>query len=354
MGRRGYTQDSDRAYPPEADSGQRECARKEWCYDRTVTVQNGETTIAGKLTYRPYCDMCSLHIGDCAEGLPRSWDQLAAEIGRIPRRGQQSRAPVFGPRVPLRESLDALMRLTAVILCGWEARVRATARRVPRDPQVPIHSSEAVSKAAGTLGANLGVLLALQPAWMTRTVSLPMAPSLGATTSRWARRFGQPPVISDRKTGDLIEDLRDLAGAEIVRVGLDHITLLTQAGGEQAGAEILRLHYRALAILGYAGNQAETLDGVPCRSCDDIALEMAEPPSDPRTPAMYSQCASCRAQMSREHFIAWSAMYAKWADDSGLTCRRCQNDNCPECAYAACACPSPAPHRRRPRAANAA
>ena len=59
-----------------------------------------------------------------------------------------------------------------------------------------------------------------------------------------------------------------------------------------------------------------------------MALERAEPPSDPSLPAMYSQCASCHAQMSREDFTAWAAMYAAWADDCALVCRRCKGGNC--------------------------
>jgi hypothetical protein len=345
MARRGYP-DTYRGEMAEAEAGQRECARSEWCYDRTVSTVNGETVITGALTPRAYCDMCTSHIRDCVLGLPGSWHLLGAGIGERPRTGQNSRSP-FGPRLPLRENVDALMRLTAVILCGWEARIRVTARLTGRDALAPVHTIGAVKDAAGTIDRNLGVLLALQPGWMTRTVSLQRGPALGTTTSRWAARVGQPPIIADKATGELVEQLRDLAGAEIVRLGVDHVTLLTQAGGEDAGAEILRLHYRALAILGEVGQRADTLDGVPCKSCEDMALEMAEPPSDPRLPAMYSQCASCRGQMSREDFIAWSAMYAKWADDLRLTCRRCQAQNCGECAYGLCACPADVPHPRR-------
>ena len=302
MSRRGYPQDTYRDEMADAETGQRECARAEWCYDRTVTTQNGETVITGALTPRAYCDMCTGHIRECVLGLPRSWHLLAAGIGERPRAGQNSRSP-FGPKLPLRENVDALMRLTAVILCGWEARVRVTARLTLRDTLASVHTIGSVKGAAETLDRNLGVLLALQPGWMTRTINLQRGPALGPTTSRWVTRVGQPPVIADKATGELIDQLRDLAGAEIVRLGVDHVTLMTQAGGEDAGAEILRLHYRSLAILGEVGQRADTLDGVPSASrVRTWRLSAPSRPRIPHLPAMYSQCASCRAQMSREDF----------------------------------------------------
>jgi len=168
----------------------------------------------------------------------------------------------------------------------------------------------------------------LQPGWMTRMVPLAQG------------RHGQPAAISDAAV-ELYGD------SEIVRVGVDQVTLMTQLGGEAAGAEILRLHYRSLAILGEVSEQAETLDGVPCRKCEDMALERAEPPSDPSLPAMWSQCASCRDQMSHEDFAAWAAMYAKWAEDMALTCKRCQGERCSECVYPGCGCQSAQPHPGR-------
>jgi hypothetical protein len=78
-----------------------------------------------------------------------------------------------------------------------------------------------------------------------------------------------------------------------------------------------------------------------------MALERAEPPSDPALPVMWSQCASCRDQMNREDFTAWAAMYAKWADGSGLTCSRCQQGRHGECIYSGCACSAPQDHAAR-------
>ena len=84
--------------------------------------------------------------------------------------------------------------------------------------------------------------------------------------------------------------------------------------------------------------QRETLDGVPCRRCEAMALERAEPPSDPSKEAMWSECRECRDQMAKGGFDAWSAMYARWAESSGVACRRCQAGRCAECQWHACSC----------------
>jgi hypothetical protein len=321
--------------PADSESGQRTCSRGEWCYGRRITTEDGKVTITPAFTPRAYCEKCRLHIGECLSKLPSAYGRLEDELGEPSRRGDAVRIP-FGPRLPLRENVDALLRLMAVTLCGWEARVRAMApaNLLARDPSKPIHAAEAVKRAVETLEDHLSVLLALQPAPMTRSISL--APG----------RHGMPAVICG-KDGELIERLLPVAETDIMRLGVDYIATFVPVDGETAGREILQLHYRAQAILGECGQQAETLDGVPCRKCEDMALERAEPPSDPSLPAMWSQCASCRDQMSHEDFAAWAAMYAKWADDAAPTCKRCQDERCGECVYPGCACPAPHAHPAR-------
>jgi hypothetical protein len=321
--------DRQRAHqqPPAGDaSEQHPCARADWCYGRTVTTVDGKAVITPALTYRAYCDRCAAHVGECLDALPAAYLRLHGELGEAPRRGQAVHSP-FGPRLPLREDIDALMRLMAATLCGWEARVRAVARLEPRNPELPVHTLESVGQSAEKLATHLEVLLALQPGWMVRAVNL--APG----------RHGKPAAICD-ETGQLIERLEPIADTDMMRLGVDFIATLVPLSGEDAGREILQLHYKALSTLGETRKQAETLDGVPCRNpeCEDMALEMAEPPSDPSLPAMYSRCASCSATMSREDFTAWAAMYAAWADDLALTCRHCKAGRCGQCTYARCAC----------------
>ena len=306
------------------DDGQRACGRDIWCFSRVIDITDGVRTVTGALTPRIFCDRCRDHIGERAGELPAAYERLAAELGEPARRGDMVRTP-FGPRLPLRENIDALMRLMASTLCGWECRVRAVARLTPRDPYRPVDTAESVERAAGTLVTHLDVLLALQPKGMCRSVNLDLG------------RHGDAATISD-KNGELVERLRESAGLEIVRLGVDFVTLMTAVGAQEAGQDILRLHYRALAVLGEVTKQPETLDGVPCRRCEDMALERAEPPSDPSLPVLWSTCASCRDQMSQPDFAAWAALYASWADGSGLTCQRCVNGDCRECVYAGCAC----------------
>lgn len=314
------------AQPAGDAGGQHPCARAEWCYGRTVSTVDGKPVITAALTYRAYCDRCAAHIGECLDALPAAYVRLHGELGEAPRRGQMSHVP-FGPRLPLREDIDALMRHMAVTLCSWEARVRAVARLEPRNPELAVDTARSVEQSAEKLATHLEVLLALQPGWMVRAV--PLAPG----------RHGKPAAICD-EAGMLLERLEPIAETDIIRLGVDFIATLVTLDGQDAGREILQLHYKALSTLGETRQQAETLDGVPCRNpeCEDMALERAEPPSDPSLPAMYSQCASCHAQMSREDFTAWAAMYAAWADDSALVCRRCKGGRCRECTYSRCAC----------------
>jgi hypothetical protein len=321
--------DRQRAHrqPAGSSEGQRECLRGEWCYGRTVATVDGRAVITGALAYRPLCDRCERYLRECVAAFPAAYLRLGHELGQPSRNGQNVRSP-FGPRVPLREDVDALMRLLAAVSCSWEARIRAQARLSVRDPAAPVATLESVRASARVIAGHSAVLLALPPKWMTCTIPLP--PS----------RHGQDAAVSGR-TGELIEAVRDYAGSDLVRVGVDFVTVLVQRDGGDGALELLRLHHRALAVLGEVGRQAETLDGVPCRNpeCEDMALELAEPPSDPSLPAMYSRCASCHAQMSREDFTAWAAMYAAWADEQALVCRKCKADRCAECSYPRCACP---------------
>lgn len=314
------------AQPAGSTEGQRECLRAEWCYGRTITTVDGQTAIKGALTYRPLCDRCERYLGECVAKFPPAWIRLEYELAYRSSGGQNVRSP-FGPRVPLREDIDALMRLMAAVSCSWEARIRAQAKLSLRNPGAPVATFESVRQSAHIIGNNSTVLLALPPKWMTFTIPLPPG------------RHGKDAAISD-ETGELIERVKEFAETDLVRLGVDFLTVMVERDGGDGAMELLRLHHKALSILGETGRPRETLDGVPCRNseCEEMALELAEPPSDPSLPAMYSQCASCHAQMSREDFTAWAAMYAAWADDQALVCRKCRLDRCGECTYPRCAC----------------
>jgi len=305
-------------------------------------------------TPRSFCDDCAARIERCVGELPSAYGRLGAEIGMMPRRGQVTRSP-FGPRLPLREDVDALMRLMACAVRGWEARVRAQVRWTPPAP-FPVDSAESVTRAAVTLtrDQNPGVLLALQPGWMTRSFSLHPGrrnpPAVDICTlcgvAGWYEHFQMNtghPYTTASQPDSLLAELDELAAAgmgecEIVRMGVDFICVMTRLDGTAAGHEILHLHYRARRLLGETKAPRESFDGVPCRQCGDMgSLERAEPPSDPKIAAMHSRCASCGHAMDAKTYGQWAAWYSRWAQTAGpKTCKRCQRGKHDECAWSAC------------------
>ena len=164
------------------------------------------------------------------------------------------------------------MRLLAETLFGWHERVAMVARLTMPDTEVSRqrNTATAIEYAANVLDAHMAVLIAL-PA---------------------------EPMFRPRDGG---MELLDLSGID-------------------AGHEILRLHYRARATLGETKAQPEILDGVPCKMCEAMALERAEPPSDPKREAMHSHCANCHHQLSLKDYRAWADWYAKWAERAAPVC----------------------------------
>ena len=106
--------------PSTDDENLRRCSRGDFCSARIITFTDGERVVTPALTPRPYCDLCQDHIARCAADLPGFWVRLAAMIGDPLQAEVQVHAP-FGPQVPLREDVDAHLRLTAVTLGGWAA-----------------------------------------------------------------------------------------------------------------------------------------------------------------------------------------------------------------------------------------
>lgn len=303
------------SYPPGTgdDEGQHPCSRQppEWCDgSRIVTADDGTARREPALTYQAFCRACRARIITCLEELPSGYERLGVALTDPLRFGTPVRA-MPGSRVLLNPDADALMRQTAAVLHGWAARVRAVARRSVPDPRRRIDTPDAVKDAVGVLLDHADALLALQPGWTTRTYPLPL------------------PEGAEELIG----------GEEIVRAGDGYVTVMTRRDGAAAGNEILSLHYRARRMLGETRRQPESFDGIPCRACDEMALERAEPPSDPAMPAMHSRCATCHDLMSRAEFTEWAVRYAKWAETAGLpACRRCQAGKCPGCAWDACPC----------------
>lgn len=286
----------------EDETGEEEgspCSRGDWCAGRKIITENGERVIIPARTYSAFCPACRDLIGRCLGELPAAWERLAGEIGEPVRRNSSVRTPL-GPSLPLRADVDDVMRSIAEILQSWEERVRDIASLSVIDTQESRRrdTAGAVAQSVTTLSPRLNVLFALEAGPMVRAVPVP-------------GHKGEPERIT-------VADL----------------------DGRDAGEEILRLHRRAQLILGEAATRPETLDGVPCKRCEAMSLERAEPPSDPKRDAMWSQCCvpSCRHQMTKKDFDAWAAWYARWASSSGIDCRRCQQGRHEECQWRACAC----------------
>jgi hypothetical protein len=278
----------------DAEAGGDPCSRDARCSGRRIVAEGGERKIVPARTYGPFCTSCQGLIASCLAELPPAWSRLAGETAEMHRRGSGGHMP-FGPRLPFDASYDELTRRISETLLSWDERVRTVARLSVLDTQQSRRRGQldAVTAASRLIGAHLTVLLALAPEPMMRSIPHASSP--------------------------------------------DDITLL-ELGGRDAGDEILDLHRRALLLLGEIVRQREVIEGVPCKRCEEYALERAEPPSDPKREAMWSHCGSCQHQMDRKDFDQWAKWYSTWADRMGLSCRRCQLGRHAECAYGKCAC----------------
>lgn len=364
---------------------------------RIIWLDDGTSRREPALTPRAFCEPCRSRIITCLEELPAAYLRLGFALGDAPKTGAAVRAP-FGPSEPVRPEVDALMRSTAVLLGGWEARVRKVAR-LSRDDGAPPGSPQAVRDAAATLRAHIDVLLALQPGWMTRTYTFPpgkpgSAPAQEGTCGRCGLRVGRivgrridqgrPPrwyviemtgapvpacaheprgITSSRALSLIPPDIEaEIGGEEIVTSGDGWVQVTRHVGATAAGNEVIGLHHRARRALGETRPQPEYFDGIPCRACEEMALERAEPPSDPSAEAKHSRCAACRDEMTREEFAQHAGRYASWARGAGIqVCRRCSLAAAAAtaeqeaalhagCCWHACSCQD-APHPRRRAAA---
>jgi hypothetical protein len=231
------------------------------------------------------------------------------------------------------------------------------------------------------------VLLALEPAWMSRTFTFAPVPVTGARAEQGrCRRCGHRVVRSPRsglwylaekekrpacgpqahqpvpdeakerlaipeELASVIGDggIVSIAASQICRTGDGWVNVLQHIGGAAAGNEILDMHYRARRHLGETRGIPESFDGVPCRACDRTALERAEPPSDPDRPANHSVCAECGDELDRETFTQWADMCASWASSAIRVCKRCKlaEPRHEECCWSACSCTQGEHPRRR-------
>ena len=321
------------------------------------------------LTWQAFCSSDTGVIRQQATQIPALIGLLADPRTRVlARPGRPGRRVPPGPRVNAAVAADALQREAAALLGGWAARVRAVPGLGITEPGSMPGTAERLAADCRDLALYTVPLLALQPGWTTRTYSLPAGRDGGVVRSRGTCRLcgravtrspvsgwwwaldgaaafcdHDPGRIPGAVTpGPVPDDLAAQIGDDEITVcGDGWVRVMTRRDGRSAGLEILELHYRGRRLAGCVPAPRVRLDGVPCRrqDCDQMALELAEPPSDPSLPAMHSRCAACRDEMTREEYDEWAARYARWAQSAGtFPCSRCRLGRCGECRWDACQC----------------
>jgi hypothetical protein len=298
------------------DRGQA-CVLGNWCH--AATRDPGGEWHAAR-TFQNFCPTCRNVIAGRLAELPEAFVRLAIAIGERPRTGKAIRVPP-GPREPVRLEVDALMRLMGWVLASWHERIARIFSLTP--PEVSAgavqHPERAVRDAVRAIcphGAQdrVDALLAFGTEPMVRVMFDPRA------AEEWLAAVDPEEQGRVRLSGEA--------------------DMSPRLSGVHAGREILELHYRARKILGQVRALPEVFDGIPCRACEAMGLERAEPPSDPSREAMHSRCAGCGDMMDKVTYDQWVGWYHGWASaaQDGLTCRRCQAGRCAQCQWAACSC----------------
>lgn len=271
---------------PAQDDGQRACAQGKHCATATRVPGPDGDTWAPARGPRAFCAADRGKVAAALAGLPRLYVSLSDELGRPAQADTPARSP-FGPRLPLRADVQAIMALYAEVLVSWHVRVAAVARLTPPPERDEEHRATArdgwyVDRAVKVIGPRLDALLALGPEPVRRAVS-----------------------------HAVLADLGDVDG--IVRSVYAAVT--PDLSGAEAGLEVLALHRVARSVLGETRQRPVELLGVPCRDpeCDMRALRRAELPSDPAEPAWWSECAQCGDRMTEEEYRDWTRRYARWA-----------------------------------------
>jgi hypothetical protein len=268
----------------EAESGQHPCARGQWCARRSVATVDGKPVTTPALCYRAFCEHDRDLILHCLADFPAIYGRLEAALGDPVTAELQIRVP-FGPSVPLRGDVDAIMRLLVDVLASWEERVRTVARLSVLDTQESrrhANNSRALavlSQSVRILTAHLDALLALGPEPMSRPVPGQKAVGEGKA----------PEVVS--KAGDAATVLLD---------------------GAWAGNELLHLHYWCRSILRETKPLPEQLLGVECRECSHRSLRRADPPWHEGDPEYHSECMECGHQMGADEYSLWVAQLAAY------------------------------------------
>jgi hypothetical protein len=203
------------------DEGLRDCARGDRCAARkTVPGDDGKYIAVPAQTYRPFCDADVTRIRDCLNDLPRRYVELAVRIGdkSISDGPRVSGGRGVAPPIPINTGVEAFQQQITEIVTSWEERVRDAAHLA--DVSGNRRAGHAVKVACQVLAAHVHALLALPPDSMYRTVDIARAEHVPDTAVGYVH------------DGGWIGYNDDLSGVE-------------------AGVEILNLHHRCIARLGW-------------------------------------------------------------------------------------------------------
>lgn len=243
------------------DEGLHDCARGERCSARkSVVGDDGKYVIVPGQTYRVYCDADVTRIRNCLNDLPRRYVELTARIGDKPTHtldGPRVSGGGAAPPIPINTGVDAFQQQIVEVVTSWEERVREAARLT--DVSGNRRAGHAVKVAAAVLAAHVEVLLALPPDSMYRTCDITRAEHVPDTAVGY---------IHDGWVG--YND--DLSGAE-------------------AGVEILSLHHRCLARLGWTPQHQDLI--TPCWDCGERKLRRHDGSVGL---ADHIECLSCRSE----------------------------------------------------------
>lgn len=236
----------------------------------------------------PFCHRCTTAVARTLTAMPARYAWLRHHIGEKGTRPDSG--PVTGGAVeaplPLRADIDALIRDMVDTLCSWEERVADAAglhRPVTADSRRR-RDEVALPAAAAMLAARLDVLLLLPAEPMTRTMEL----------TRSARPLPKGTLGWVHKTAGFIRYYADLSGAD-------------------AGREIFRLAWMSRRLLGETLPPPDRLDGIPCKGCDVLGLEVCADPD------YRSECAACGDLLTAGEYLDWVRLYSararRWVEE---------------------------------------
>lgn len=204
------------------ESGQKPCVRGDHCAGRKTVIEDGQQVIVPAPTYTAYCMACRARIVTCLGDFPRRYGELGERIGDLGSAPTGVRVSGGGGttgRTPINLGVDAFQAHIVEILVSWEERVRFAARL--SDVDGSRRPAVAVATASRILAANVDALVTLPHEPMARSMDLAA-----------------------------YEHLPEGASG-VVHPDAGWIRYNDDFDGVAAGAEILSLHYRCLARLGW-------------------------------------------------------------------------------------------------------